>query len=61
MGLGAIGSRGIRCFRRVPFLCSSPRSYTAPSYSTPAPVGISEAEVQSAKDYCSGLLQYILI
>lgn len=35
------------------------RYYAAPSYSTPAPVGVSLAEVRSAKEYCSGLLQYV--
>ena len=35
-----------------------PRSYSTPTYSPPAPAGASEAEVQSAKNYCSSLLQY---
>ncbi|KAM0801213.1 Squalene/phytoene synthase [Usnea florida] len=34
-----------------------PRSYSTPTYGPPAPVAASEAEVQSAKNYCSGLLQ----
>ncbi|KAL9135428.1 MAG: hypothetical protein Q9175_003383 [Cornicularia normoerica] len=34
-----------------------PRFYSTPTYSTLAPAGASEAEVQSAKYYCSGLLQ----
>ncbi|CAF9907922.1 hypothetical protein IMSHALPRED_006532 [Imshaugia aleurites] len=33
------------------------RFYSTPTYTTPAPAGASEAEVQSAKNYCSGLLQ----
>lgn len=37
----------------------SKRSFSAPSYSTPAPVGTSKSEIRSAKDYCTGLLQYI--
>ncbi|KAL9076970.1 MAG: hypothetical protein Q9161_000603 [Pseudevernia consocians] len=34
-----------------------PRVYSTQSYSTSAPTGASQAEVQSAKNYCSGLLQ----
>lgn len=34
-----------------------PRFYSTPTYSAPAPVAASEAEVLSAKNYCSGLLQ----
>ncbi len=61
MGLGTIGPRGIRSARLVPTQCCLRRTYTAPSYSVPATVDISQAEVQSAKDYCSGLLQYVLV
>ena len=35
------------------------RLHTAPTYSTPAPVRSSKAEVDSARNYCSGLLQYL--
>lgn len=59
MGLGTIGSRGIRSFRLVPTKCCLQRPFTTPSYSVPATVDISKAEVQSAKEYCSGLLQYV--
>ena len=34
------------------------RSYTTPAYTTPSVVGVPEAEVQSAKNYCSNLLQF---
>ena len=34
------------------------RFYTTPTYSTSSPIRISEAEVQSARKYCSDLLQY---
>ena len=36
-----------------------PCCYSTSSYSTPAPPGASQTEVQSAKNYCSGLLQYV--
>ena len=41
--------------------CLLQRPYSTPTYSTPAPIGASEAEVQSARDYCSGLLQYVSV
>lgn len=52
-----VATKRLRIFWVVRFQRHLERSYTAPSYSTPAPSGISEAEVRSAKEYCSGLLQ----
>lgn len=34
------------------------RFHTTPTYNTSSPIGISEAEVQSARNYCSDLLRY---